>query len=149
MEKGLLKKPIMESKVDVNEISRIAHGTVLVGDLSSINDIRIDGDVEGTVYSKGKIVVGEDAVLKGAMLCNNTDFWGTVEGSVYVRDLLSIKSTANISGEIHAKKFEVEMGAKINGSFRMISEADFDKDCKSVVKATVPSEKGNDAVETK
>lgn len=141
MEKVLSnKKQSINEVVDVNEVSRIAHGTVLVGDLSSVNDIRVDGKVDGTLFSQGKIVVGEKAVLKGAMLCNSTDFWGRMEGNIYVRELLSIKSTANINGEIRAKKFQVEMGASINGIFKMISEDDFDKDCKSVVKADIPVE---------
>ena len=140
MEKTLSNKKGATEVVDVNEVSRIARGTVLVGDLSSMNDIRVDGKVDGTIFSHGKIVVGENAELKGSMLCTSTDFWGKMEGNMYVKDLLSIKSTASINGEIRAKKFQVEMGANINGTIKMINEDDFDKDCKSVVKAVLPQE---------
>lgn len=113
--------------VDVNGVSRIAESVVIKGDVTSQTDIRIDGQMDGTLYSKGRIVVGENAKLQGKMLCSNVDFWGRMDGDIYVRDVLSVKSTAIINGNIQVRKLQVEMGAQINGTCKMISEADFDK----------------------
>ena len=52
---------IAEPVVDVNDVSHISSGTIIKGEVSSLTDIRIDGHVEGEVYSKGKIVVGDQA----------------------------------------------------------------------------------------
>lgn len=122
-----------EQPVNVNEVSRIAEGVVIKGDISSRSDIRVDGHMDGTLFSQGRIVVGESAVLKGSMLCSNVDFWGHMDGDIYVRDVLSLKSTAVVNGNIHVRKLQVEMGAQVNGTCRMISEAEFDKLASEVV----------------
>ena len=123
---GLVTKSA-EQPVNVNEVSRIAQGVVIKGDISAQTDIRVDGQMDGTLFSKGRIVVGESANLKGKMLCSNVDFWGRMDGDIYVRDVLSLKSTAVVNGNINVRKLQVEMGAQINGTCKMISEAEFDK----------------------
>ena len=67
----------MEPNVNVNEVSRISTGTIFKGEISSSNDIRIDGTFEGKIYSKGRVVVGEKARIKGDIICTNVDFWGS------------------------------------------------------------------------
>ena len=127
MEKVLSNKfsKIVEP-VNANEVSRIAQGVTIKGDITSRSDIRVDGQIDGTIYSDGRIVVGETAVLTGSLLCNDTDFWGKMDGDIYVRNVLSVKGTAVINGNIHVRKLQVEMGAQINGSCHMITEAEYD-----------------------
>lgn len=128
----------MEPIVDVNDVSHISAGTVVKGEISSLNDIRIDGTVEGKIYSKGKIVVGENSVVTGSLLCTNVDFWGKMEGDIYVKDTMTLKGAAAVNGNINVRKFQVEMGAQINGTCHMISEADYDKFVSDVVTTPVP-----------
>lgn len=117
----------MEPTVNVNEVSRISTGTVVKGEISSSNDIRIDGTFEGKIFSKGRVVVGEKAHIKGDIVCTNVDFWGTMEGNFYVKDTLSLKSSSKVKGDLHIKRLQVELDARFDGSCQMISEADFDK----------------------
>ncbi len=112
--------------VDVNSVSRISEGTSVTGEIKSSNDIRVDGKVKGKLYSEGRIVVGEHAVIDGTVLCGSLDLWGKIEGDVYVKDLLSLKGTSSITGNLHIRKLQVEMGAELNGTCKMISEEDFD-----------------------
>lgn len=127
-----------EPTINANEVSRIAQDVVIKGDFSSRSDVRVDGQLDGTIYSEGRIVVGETAVLKGRLLCSNVDFWGRMDGDLYVKDVLSIKGTAVINGNIHVRKLQVEMGAQVNGSCKMIDVEEFDKACKDVVAITLP-----------
>lgn len=117
----------MEPTVNVNEVSRISTGTVVKGEISSSNDIRIDGTFEGKVKSKGRVVVGEKALIKGDIICANVDFWGTMEGNFYVKDTLSLKSSSKVKGDLHIKRLQVELDAKFDGTCQMITEADFDR----------------------
>ena len=142
---NLLSKTFFEPVVDVNDVSRIAEGVIISGDVSSRTDIRVDGRMNGKLYSQGRIVVGETAVLKGSLLCENVDFWGTMEGDVYVRDVLSIKSSAVISGNVYVRRIQVEMGAQINGTCHMISEAEFDKLAGEVVNVSLDKPKADPA----
>ncbi|MCR4824474.1 MAG: polymer-forming cytoskeletal protein [Bacteroidales bacterium] len=112
---------------NVNDVSRISHGAAIRGDLSSSTDIRVDGQVDGTLFSEGKIVVGESAQLSGRLFCTNVDFWGKMDGDIFVKDQLSLKSSSVVNGNIHVRKIQVEMGAQINGSFKMINEQEYEQ----------------------
>ena len=127
--------------VDANNVSHISAGTVVKGEMSSVADIRVDGSVQGKVYSKGRVVVGEEAEITGTLACNNVDFWGKMEGDIYVKDTMTLKGAASVNGSINVRKFQVEMGAQINGTCHMISEADYEKFVSEVVKTQVPGAK--------
>ena len=112
---------------NVNSVSRIAQGAVLKGDLTASTDIRVDGRVDGMLRSEGRVVAGEAARLSGKLFCANADIWGTMDGDVYVRDLLSLKGSSVVNGDLFVSKIQVELGAQINGSIRMISEEEYDR----------------------
>ena len=80
-----------ESNLIVNSVSRISAGTVVKGDITSPSDIRIDGTFEGRIQSKGRVVVGESATIRGDVICENMDLWGNLNGNVFVKDTLSLK----------------------------------------------------------
>ncbi len=116
-----------ETTVNVNSISRISAGTVIKGQIMSPSDIRIDGTFEGKVQSKGRVVIGESAVIKGDIMCNDVDLWGKVEGNVYVKDTLALKDGCVVNGNLHIRRLSVELGATFNGNCKTITEAEFDK----------------------
>ncbi len=115
-------------QLDVNAISRISEGTSLKGELSSLTDIRVDGTVTGTIYSAGRIVVGEKARIEGSVYCTDLDLWGKVKGDVCVKNVLSLKASAAVDGNLRVRRLQVEMGASLDGTCKMISEADFDQE---------------------
>ncbi len=117
----------MESNVNVNEVSRISAGTVVKGEISSPGDIRIDGSFDGKIYSKGRVVVGEKAVVKGDIICQNVDFWGSMTGNFYVKDTLSLKAGCKVDGDLHVRRLQVELDARFNGGCKMITEQEYDK----------------------
>ncbi len=126
------------AQVDANNVSHISAGTAIKGEISSVADIRVDGKVEGKVFSKGRVVVGEDATVTGTLACDNVDFWGKIEGDIYVKDTFSLKSTAAVNGNIHVRRIQVEMGAQINGTCNMITEDDYDTFVKDVITTEAP-----------
>lgn len=133
-----------EPVVNVNEVSRVALGASIRGDLSSRTDIRVDGNVDGTLFSEGRIVVGESALLSGKLLCRNLDLWGKMDGDLYIRDVLTLKGSAVVNGNIFVRKIQMEMGAQLNGSCKMISEDEYDKLASEVVKNPLPTKNSQD-----
>ena len=117
----------MEPVVSANSISRISAGTVIKGEILSPCDIRIDGTFEGKIQSKGRVVIGESAHIKGDIVCDNIDLWGKVEGNVFVKDTLNLKEGCTVLGNLNVRKLSVELGATFNGNCKMISESDFDR----------------------
>ena len=117
----------LETEMNVNSISRISAGTIIKGEIVSPYDIRIDGTFEGRIQSKGRVVVGESATIKGDIVCENVDLWGKVEGNLFVKDTLSLKEGCVVSGNLHIRRLSVELGSTFNGNCRMITEAEFNK----------------------
>ena len=112
--------------VNVNEVSRISTGTVIKGEINSPNDIRIDGVFDGKIFSKGRVVVGEKAEIKGDIVCDNVDFWGKMTGSLFVRDTLTLKDTCSVNGDLHVQRLVVELGAHFDGTCKMLKEGEFE-----------------------
>ena len=117
----------MEPVVNANAISRISAGTIIKGEILSPCDIRIDGTFEGKIQSKGRVVVGESALIKGDIVCDNIDLWGRVEGNVFVKDTLNLKEGCHMNGNLNIRKLSVELGSTFNGNCKMITEAEFNK----------------------
>ena len=113
--------------VNVNEVSRISSGTIFKGDITSPGDIRIDGEFEGKILSKGRVVVGESAKVKGDIVCVNVDFHGTMNGNFFVKETLTLKKGCKVDGNLNVKRLQVELDASFNGTCRMIDDAQFDK----------------------
>ena len=87
--------------------------------------------MKGTVTSKAKIVVGITGSIEGDLICENADISGKIFGSIEVNELLFMKSTSYLEGDITTTKFVVEAGAKFNGN------------CRMGVKEIKPNEKSN------
>ena len=99
-----------------NAISRIAAGTVIIGgEIKTQCDIRFDGDYTGNITSQSRVIVGETAHLKGEIRCENLDVFGTLEGDVFVKDTMTIKSEASFTGHIQSSRLVIELGAKFEG----------------------------------
>lgn len=99
-----------------NAISRIAAGTVIIGgEIKTQCDIRFDGDYTGNITSDSRVIVGETAHLKGEIRCDSLDVFGTLEGDVFVKDTMTIKSEATFSGHIQSGRLVIELGAKFEG----------------------------------
>jgi cytoskeletal protein CcmA (bactofilin family) len=105
----------------VIERNIIANKSKIVGDIESDGDYRIDGTVEGTIKTSGRVIIGVDGIVKGNVECSNADIEGTFSGKLLVSDLLSLKSSAVINGEVFINKLSVEPGATFNATCSMKS----------------------------
>ena len=103
----------------LGERNIIAKNTSLVGDISSDGDFRVDGKIEGTIKTSGRVVIGQEGIVTGTIDCVNADIEGTFSGKLLVDEVLSLKSTAIISGEVTLGKLSVEPGATFNATCAM------------------------------
>lgn len=101
------------------EQNKIAQGTILKGDIESEGSFRIEGELQGNLNLKGKVVIGETGIIKGEVICENADIEGTFEGKLKVNTCLNLKSTANISGDVITDQLVVEAGASFNATCQM------------------------------
>jgi len=108
-----------ESPHQVGERNTIAKNTALVGDITSDGDFRVDGKIEGTIKTTGRVVIGKDGFVSGIVDCTNADIEGTFSGKLIVDQILSLKGTADISGDVIMGKLSVEPGAVFNATCAM------------------------------
>ena len=104
---------------DGNSVNLIGAGTKIKGNIESEGDIRIDGTLLGTIRSKGKVVVGSTGVVEGEIICENADISGTVKIKITVANILLLKPTAKLTGDIITSKLAIESGATFSGSCSM------------------------------
>jgi len=113
-----VKKPGTEL---LGKTNRIVEGTSIVGDIVSKADFRLDGELIGNFTSQGKLVIGAKGAVKGEIICNNADVEGEFHGKIKVLEILNIKATARIHGEVLIGKLSIEPGAEFTATCTMIT----------------------------
>ena len=97
-------------------------GTEIIGDINSNGDIRLDGNLSGNINAKGKLVVGESGKVIGIINCKNADIFGIVEGKINVSELLALKTTSQVTGDIVSNRLAIEPGCKFTGNCKMTDD---------------------------
>jgi cytoskeletal protein CcmA (bactofilin family) len=106
-------------ETEQKQINIIGAGTEITGDIKCPGDIRIDGSLIGNLNVVGKVVIGQSGKIKGEVSCKNSEVEGNVEGKIAVAELLSLKKTANIQGDIKTRRLAIEPGAIFTGTCKM------------------------------
>lgn len=111
-----MAKNYTEDSLLANQIKADTH---MIGDIRSDGDFRFDGTLKGTIHIKGKLVIGPTGNIEGEITCQNADISGSIKGKITVHELLSLKNSAKLSGDIIANKLAIEPGANFSGSCSM------------------------------
>ena len=109
----------MKKEDTMSAVNMIGSGTVITGDIHSKGDIRIDGVLKGSVITEGKVVLGKEGVIEGDIGCSAADISGTIKAKITVSQLLSLKASAKLNGDITTNKLSIEPGAEFTGSCSM------------------------------
>lgn len=111
------KNGVVERKATGRNV--IGQGTKIIGDVISEGDFRIDGELEGTLKTNGRVIIGQDGFVKGKIDCADADVEGKFSGEFMVNNILTAKSTANITGEVIVGQLSTEPGASLNATCNM------------------------------
>ena len=107
------------NETDNSTINLISTGTDITGDIKSSGDVRIDGTLKGNLNTKGKVVIGPTGKVSGEVICKNSEVSGIVEGKIIVGQLLNLKASSKIVGDIATAKLSIEPGAIFSGYCKM------------------------------
>lgn len=97
----------------------LASGSIIKGNIVSDSDFRVDGSVEGKIECSGRVVIGPNGSLIGDIVCTNAEIMGELKGNIKVSDTLSLKSSANVVGDIKTKVLVIEPDAIFCGTCDM------------------------------
>lgn len=100
-------------------INRIVEGTHIQGEIKSESNVRIDGSFKGELTTKGRLVVGPSGIIEGTIRCENAEIEGVIKGKLHVLQLLSLKGSAKVEGDIFTDKLSIEPGSFFTGACNM------------------------------
>ena len=104
---------------NANKINMIGVGTTIEGNITSNENIRFDGILQGNLSTKGKVFIGQSGKINGEIRCKNCEVEGVIEGRVIIDELLSLRSMSRVYGEIKTSKLAIEPGAILTGKCDM------------------------------
>lgn len=110
---------MQQTPANGNGATLISAGTTLKGDISSNNDLRIDGTVIGNINCAAKIIVGSSGSVEGDISGNQADITGRIAGNVRAKELLQLRGDSIVSGNLYAGKLQIEPTATFNGQCHM------------------------------
>jgi cytoskeletal protein CcmA (bactofilin family) len=98
------------------EITIVSRDVKIEGKVTSTGNIRIDGEIQGDIFCKGNITIGEDAKVNGQINANLITIGGKVSGIVRAKDKMILDSKSYLKGDIITKNLVIEEGAKFDGN---------------------------------
>lgn len=113
------KTEMQQTSTGGNGTTLVSSGTTLKGDISSNNDLRIDGTVVGNINSASKIIIGATGVVEGDITGNQADIGGKVSGNIKAKELLQLRGESVVTGNLYAGKLQIEPTATFNGQCHM------------------------------
>ncbi len=99
----------------------INQGCEIKGDMSSEGSVKVDGKILGNVDCQALLIVAEKGVVQGDIRCKELVIYGEVIGKV-TAEVLHLKKSSVLSGEINTSRLEVEPGAHYDGQVSMKSD---------------------------
>ncbi len=110
------KTPSAKPTSSTNGLNSLVNGTEVEGTIKSESDIRIDGKIQGKLLCNAKVIIGPTGIVDGEVNCKNAVIEGSFEGSLNVDELLNVRETAKINGEVSTNKLIIQSGAVFNVS---------------------------------
>ena len=106
----------MKKHPDVETI--IGEGATFVGELKSTGTVRVNGVLEGGA-SVDWVIVGENGIIRGNVVCRGSVVGGKVEGDIHSDDLVEIKPKGELMGDVYAQRLAMSEGAFFEGRSHM------------------------------
>ena len=110
---GKTEKP--QSQID----SLIGVGTHIDGNINFSGGLRVDGRVTGNIVAltekSSTLVLSDQAVIEGKIVVSHAVVNGTVSGAIHASEYVELQPKAKVSGDIHYKAMEIQLGASVDG----------------------------------
>jgi cytoskeletal protein CcmA (bactofilin family) len=94
----------------------LSRGVSIKGSVKFLNELLIDGEVEGTVDSTGTLTIGEHARMCGEIRTKSVKVRGTVEGNIFLSERCQLQAGCMLLGNIEAPRLIVDENATFVGS---------------------------------
>jgi cytoskeletal protein CcmA (bactofilin family) len=110
---GKASKP--QTRID----SLIGDGTTVEGNVIFSGGLRVDGRVKGNVLTAddqpSTLVLSERARVEGEIRVSHAVINGTVVGPVFGGEYVELQAKSNVTGDVHYRTLEIQLGAVVQG----------------------------------
>lgn len=89
---------------------------VFKGDLQFEKGVKLLGCFEGSIQTKGRLLVAQGAKLKAEVHAGDVDVEGDIQGNLTTTNKIRLKSSANLHGDLRTARLEVNEGAVFVGN---------------------------------
>ena len=101
----------------------IGPDVVIKGDIQVEKGLRLDGRIEGTLATRGKVLVGKSGSMDAEVRAGQLLVEGKVQGNLVVSDRIELAATGRFEGDLTASKLVVAEGAIISGKLNVGADA--------------------------
>jgi cytoskeletal protein CcmA (bactofilin family) len=131
---GKTEKP--QSQID----SLIGVGTHIDGNINFSGGLRVDGRVTGNIVAltekSSTLVLSDQAVIEGKIVVSHAVVNGTVSGAIHASEYVELQPKAKVSGDIHYKAMEIQLGASVDGLLHHLDNVQADNKVVTLIPAT-------------
>ncbi len=92
-------------------------GLKLEGKIQSCDSLVIEGDVQATIES-GTLTISETGDVRGEATVDAAEINGKFDGTLTVKNCLTINSSGRVTGTVHYGELKVEQGGQVSGEIR-------------------------------
>ncbi|WP_114751696.1 bactofilin family protein [Pleomorphovibrio marinus] len=114
------EKKIQEEINLAHTTSVFAEGLDVVGDIEAESDLRIEGEIQGNVTSKKKIIIGISGKVLGNISAGELCVMGLVHGEMHIGGLAKFTETAKVKGIVYSTGIAIEAGADMEVTLNKI-----------------------------
>lgn len=106
--------------ISINTI--VGAGSAVTGNVKVSGFLRIDGDIDGNIQTQGRVMIGEDARIRGNINASSVSVGGAVIGDIIAPDYVIILSSGMVLGSIITRKLRVDDNVILHGACSAIDD---------------------------
>lgn len=100
----------------------IGRSVTINGQISSREDVTLDGLVEGKVtLPESRLTLGPNARIKADIEAQDVVIYGTVEGNIRATGRIELREAAIIRGDLVAGRLSIEENTTIKGKVELLA----------------------------
>ena len=111
--------PSNRTLISMQSSALLSRGLSIKGSVKFLNELLIDGEVEGTIDSTGTLTIEEHGRIRGEIRTKSVKVRGTVEGNIFVTERCELQANCTVRGDIEAPRLVVNENATFLGSAKV------------------------------
>ena len=122
----VVKPPVVASPVLSNNheesddiIAFVGEEVAFKGTIRYQGTVRVDGRLEGEIYTDGNLIIGQKAVITAKIEAGTVTCQGRITGEVLAKNRVKLLSPAVFDGSITSPLLSMDEGVMFNGSCNM------------------------------